>query len=120
MKKLVLLIIAVFTMFTCNCVDMRNVSFERDVLSVRSRTPPIDQTNVTRLRTPPPVDPEMSVRSHTPPHGVGLGVSVASFIVNTLLLKIDNKLEEMDRYIMERREEQDRENRRMIPAIIQR
>ena len=64
MKKLVLLIIAVFTMFTCNCVDMRNVSFERDVLSVRSRTPPVDQTNVTRLRTPPPVDPEMSVRSH--------------------------------------------------------
>ena len=53
-------------------------------------------------------------------NGVGLGVSVASFVVNTMLLKIDNKLEEMDRYIMERREAQDRENRRMIPAIIQR
>lgn len=53
-------------------------------------------------------------------NGVGLGVSVASFVVNTMLLKIDNKLEEMDRYIIERREAQDRENRRMIPAIIQR
>lgn len=53
-------------------------------------------------------------------NGVGLGVSIASFVVNTLLLKIDNKLEEMDRYIIERREEQERANRRIIPAIIQR
>jgi len=53
-------------------------------------------------------------------NGAGLGVSVASFVINTLLLKIDNKLEEMDRYIIERREEIDRNNRNIIPTIIQR
>ncbi len=53
-------------------------------------------------------------------NGVGLGVSIASFAVNTLLLKIDNKLEEMDNYILQRREEQERTNRRTIPVIIHR
>ena len=52
-------------------------------------------------------------------NGVGLGVSVASFIVNTLLLKIDNKLEDMDRYILERRALQAQSNS-IYPAIIQR
>lgn len=37
-------------------------------------------------------------------NGVGLGVGVAAFVVNTLLLKIDNKLEDMDNYIMQHRE----------------
>lgn len=52
-------------------------------------------------------------------NGVGLGVTVASFVINTLLLKIDNKLEEMDNYILQRREEQRREAQ-IYPAIIQR
>lgn len=51
-------------------------------------------------------------------NGVGLGVSIASFVVNTLLLKIDNKFEEMDNYILQRREEQRRETQ-IYPAIIQ-
>ena len=179
---------------------MSRVSFERerDVSSIRPRTPPADRIDTTRLRAPQPVnhviparrqrtpslERENSIRSQTPPlerawyiprhydlteefhndsvlcfklrrwvfqpvsvvlqvtagglfaasqccmdkhpetaktlGGVGLGVTVASFIINTLLLKIDNKLEEMDNYILQRREEQERENRRMIPAIIQR
>lgn len=53
-------------------------------------------------------------------NGIGLGVSVATFVINTLLLKIDNKLEEMDNYILQRREEQERANRNIVPAIIQR
>lgn len=178
MKKLVLLCLALIT-FSCNCVDMSRVSFEqdraesslrteRDVSSVRSHSPTLD--NISRSRTPPlerawyiprhydlteefhndsvlcfklrrwvfqPVSVVLQVTAgglfaasqccmDTHPEaaktlgGVGLGVTVASFITNTLLLKIDNKLEEMDNYILQRREEQDRENRRMIPAIIQR
>lgn len=53
-------------------------------------------------------------------NGVGIGVSVGAFVINALLLRIDNKLEEMDRYIMQRRDAQDRIERRAIPAIIQR
>lgn len=51
-------------------------------------------------------------------NGVGLGISVSSFVVNTLLLKIDNRLEDLDKYIMERRETQNGDN--IHPAIIQR
>lgn len=179
MKRIVTTIALISTLFDVNCVEMRNVSFrqddslttERDVSSFRSRTPPLEQMNSARTRTPTleyamPYIPQhydhteefhnesvlcfkmrrwvfqpLSVTLQVTAgglfvggqccidkypetakilNGVGLGVSVASFVVNTLLLKIDNKLEEMDRYIIQRREEQDRENRRMIPAIIQR
>lgn len=161
------------TLFSVKGVEMRNVSFDTDVTSIRSRTPPIDRINVNRMMTRSP-----SIEYATPYipqhydhseefhnesvvcfklrrwvfqpisvvlqvtagglfvgsqccmdnypesakilNGIGLGVSVASFIVNTLLLKIDNKLEDMDKYILQRREEQERNNRNMIPAIIQR
>ena len=53
-------------------------------------------------------------------NGVGIGMSVGAFVINTLLMRIDNKLEEMDRYIMQRRDAQDRLEHRAIPAIIQR
>lgn len=55
-------------------------------------------------------------------NGIGLGVSVASFVVNSFIIKIDNKLEEMDRYILEKREEQTRvnTNQMLMPTIIQR
>jgi hypothetical protein len=53
-------------------------------------------------------------------NGVGIGMSVGAFVINTLLMRIDNKLEEMDRYIMQRRDAQARLEHRAIPAIIQR
>ena len=167
MKKLVLLIMIII--IEANCVDMRNVSFERDATSTRPHTPTRDVSSI-RSRTPP-----LEYAAYIPQHydhteefhnesvlcfklrrwvfqpvsvvlqvtagglfvggqccidkypetakilnGVGLGVSVASFVINTLLLKIDNKLEEMDNYILQRREEQERANRNIIPAIIQR
>ncbi len=171
------------TLFDVNCVDMRNVSFrqddsvvgsltaERDVSSIRSRTPPLEQMTSVRSRTPTleyampyiPQHHDFSEEFHNESllcfkmrrwvfqplsvtlqitaggllvggqccidkypetakilNGAGLGVSIASFVVNTLLLKIDNKLEEMERYIIQRREEQDRNNHNIIPAIIQR
>ena len=173
MKRMITSLALILTLFESNCVEMHNVSFERDVSSIRSRTPSVGQlaTNNTRPRTPTleyaaPYIPQhydhteefhnesvlcfkmrrwvfqpLSVTLQVAAgglfvggqccidnypetakilNGVGLGISVASFVVNTLLLKIDNKLEEMDRYIIERREEQERENRRMIPSIIQR
>ena len=171
MKKLILLFFATIA-FNVDCVDMsptrsrtptgglaRSVFLERerDVSSVRSRTPPLEHASYIpqhydhteefhndsvlcfKLRrwVFQPVSVVLQVTAgglfaasqccmdkHPDAAktlgGVGLGVTVASFITNTLLLKIDNKLEEMDNYILQRREEQDRENRRMIPAIIQR
>jgi len=181
MKRIITSIALISTLFDVNCVEMRNVSFrqddsingslatERDMSSIRSRTPPLEQS--IRSRTPTleyamPYIPQhydhteefhaesvlcfkmrrwvfqpLSVTLQVTAgglfvggqccidkypetakilNGIGLGVSVASFVVNTLLLKIDNKLEEMDRYILQRREEQDRNNHNMIPAIIQR
>ena len=57
-------------------------------------------------------------------NGVGLGVSVASFMVNTILLKIDNKLEDMDNYILQRRQDMQNipqaQHNDIYPSIIQR
>lgn len=57
-------------------------------------------------------------------NGVGLGVSIASFMVNTILLKIDNKLEDMDNYILQRRNNTQNipqaQPNGIYPAIIQR
>ena len=157
MKKLVLLCLLLVTFFG-DCVDMSRVSFERerDVSSMRSRTPPLEHAYIPqhydhteefhnesvlcfKLRrwVFQPISVVLQVTAggffvggqccidkypETAKilNGIGLGVGVASFVVNTLLLKIGNKLEEMDNYILQRREEQERENRRMIPAIIQR
>ncbi len=169
MKKLILLFFAIIT-FNVNCIEMsptrshtptgglaRNVSFERDVSSIRSRTPPMEHAAYIpqhydhteefhnesvlcfKLRrwVFQPISVVLQVTAggffvggqccidkypETAKilNGVGLGVSVASFVINTLLLKIDNKLEEMDNYILQRREEQERANRNIIPAIIQR
>lgn len=170
MKKLILLFFATIA-FNVNCVDMsptrsrtptgglaRNVSLERerDVSSIRSRTPPLEHASYIpqhydhteefhnesvlcfKLRrwVFQPISVVLQVTAggffvggqccidkypETAKilNGVGLGVSVASFVVNTLLLKIDNKLEEMDNYILQRREEQRRETQ-IYPAIIQR
>lgn len=183
MKRIVTATALISTLFDVNCVDMRNVSFRqdestidslttgRDVSSIRSRTPPLEQMTSVRSHTPTleyamPYIPQhydhteefhnesvlcfkmrrwvfqpLSVTLQITAggllvggqccidkypetakilNGAGLGVSIASFVVNTLLLKIDNKLEEMDRYIIERREEIDRNNRNIIPTIIQR
>lgn len=170
MKKLILLFFAMIA-FNVNCVDMspmrsrtptgglaRSVSLERerDVSSIRSRTPPLEHAAYIpqhydhteefhnesvlcfKLRrwVFQPISVVLQVTAggffvggqccidkypETAKilNGVGLGVSVASFVINTLLLKIDNKLEEMDNYILQRREEQRRETQ-IYPAIIQR
>lgn len=36
-------------------------------------------------------------------NAIGLGAGIAALVVNMLLLKVDNKLEDMDNYIMQRR-----------------
>ncbi len=143
------------------CVDMNRVSFERDVSSVRSRSPTpavdyavpayipqhYDHTDefhnesvlCFKLRrwVFQPVSVIFQVTAaglfvggqccidNYPEtakilNGVGIGMSVGAFVINTLLMRIDNKLEEMDMYIMQRRDAQDRIERRAIPAIIQR
>lgn len=172
MNKFLTLIFVMFIATDVNCVNMsptrsrtptggltRNVSLERerDVSSIRSRTPPLEHAAYIpqhydhteefhnesvlcfKLRrwVFQPISVVLQVTAggffvggqccidkypETAKilNGVGLGVSVASFVINTLLLKIDNKLEEMDNYILQRREEQERANRNIIPAIIQR
>lgn len=157
MKRTVTAIALIISTLDVNCVEMRNVSFERDVSSIRSRTPPLEYTSyipqhydhteefhresVLCFKMRRWVFQPLSVTLQVTAgglfvggqccidkypetakilNGVGLGVSVASFIINTLLLKIDNKLEEMDRYIIERREEQDRNNRNTLTEIIRR
>ena len=163
------MLIIVMFITDVNCIDMSptkshtptggldgNVSFERDVSSVRSRTPSpehaayipqhYDHTEefhnesvlCFKLRrwVFQPISVVLQVTAggffvggqccidaHPETakilNGVGLGVSIASFVVNTLLLKIDNKLEETDNYILQRREEQIRESRNAYPAFIQ-
>lgn len=168
MKRILILIAMLFVFDTdTRAVEMNRVSFrERDVSSIRSRTP-----------TPPPpleyavpyipqhydhteefhnesvlcfklrrwvfqpisvvlqvtaggffVGGQCCIDSHPQTakllNGVGLGVSIASFVVNTLLLKIDNKLEEMDRYILQQRNNiqniPQAQPNEIYPAIIQR
>ena len=158
MRRIVTAIALTFALFESNCVDMRRVSFERDVSSIRSRTPPLEYATpyipqhydhteefhnesvvCFKLRrwVFQPISVVLQVtagglfigsqccmdkypESAKILNGVGLGVSVASFVVNTLLLKIDNKLEDMDRYIIQRREEHERNNHDEMPVIIQR
>lgn len=156
MKRIVTATALISTLLDVNCVEMRNVSFERDVSSIRSRTPPLEHAYIPqhydhtdefhresvlcfkmRRWVFQPLSVTLQVTAgglfvggqccidkypETAKilNGVGLGVSVASFVVNTLLLKIDNKLEEMDRYIIERREEQERNNRNVLTEIIRR
>lgn len=163
MKRILISIAMLFALNSDTmAVDINRVSFgERDVSSIRSRTPPPPPLEYATPYIPQhydhteefhnesvicfklrrwvfqPISVVLQVtagglfvgsqccmdkypESAKILNGVGLGISVASFVVNTLLLKIDNKLEDMDRYIIQRREEQERNNHNAIPAIIQR
>ncbi len=158
MKRIVTATALITMLFDVNCVDMSRVSFERDVTSIRSRSPSVEYAtpyipqhydHTEEFHTESvlcfklrrwvfqPVSVVLQVTAaglfvggqccidkypETAKilNGVGIGVSVGAFVINALLLRIDNKLEEMDRYILQRRDAQDRIERRAIPAIIQR